>query len=161
MMMDSDSSYKPNGDYHLVSPYGWHHGTQDLQPFAGNAPAVYAYGDYGPVVVKSEYDDCGGADGTAAGDGSAADPVDGGSGAGSTSSPGLEQDSSAEPKKGMLSDRYFNRRRARDGYYYFFGGGKRRRKSPMTLARVYIDMTSVIAARFHRRDKIARYTTSQ
>lgn len=52
MMMDSDSSYKPNGDY-LVSSYSWHT-PQDLQ-FA-NLSNTYPY-DYG-IVVKSEYDDC-------------------------------------------------------------------------------------------------------
>lgn len=112
-MMDSDSAYKPNGDY-LLSPYGWHHhAAQDLQQqFAANAPTVtYAYGDYGPVVVKSEYDDCGGVVGTdggdrvivadgIAGDGGGGEGIDGGSGAGSSSSPGLEPQDSVEPKKG-------------------------------------------------------------
>lgn len=87
MMMDSDSVYKPNGDY-LMSPYGWHT-PQDLQ-FV-NAPA-YPYGDYGPVLVKSEYDDCGGGGSGIGGDGS-------------SSSPGLEQDS-AEPKKGKIYTGY-------------------------------------------------------
>jgi len=106
-MMDSDSAYKPNGDYLAQSPYGWHHTAQDLQ-FAASTP-VYAYGDYGPVMVKSEYDDCGGGGGSGGGGGgsggdgcgdgvvgSAGDTGDGGS----SSSPGLEQDSAQEPKKG-------------------------------------------------------------
>lgn len=96
MMMDSDSSYKPNGDYLSMSPFGWHT-SQELQ-FA-NAP-TYSYGDYGTVVVKSEYEDCSGG-GCGGGDG---DGGDGGGGGGideggSSSSPGLEQES-AGPKKG-------------------------------------------------------------
>lgn len=87
-MMDSDSSYKPNGDYLSMSPYGWHT-SQELQ-FA-NTPS-YPYGDYGTVVVKAEYEDCSG--GGCGGDGSGG--IDDG---GSSSSPGLEQDL-AEPKKG-------------------------------------------------------------
>lgn len=115
MMMDSDSAYKPNGDY-LMSPYGWHT-PQDLQQFTNNAPIVYPYGDYGSVVVKSEYDDdvCGvggGGDGggggigiggdlgcSGGGDG-CGDIGVGGGGGGSSSSPGLEHDT-VEPKKGI------------------------------------------------------------
>lgn len=89
--MDSDSAYKPNGDYLQLSPYGWHTPVQDL-PYANEA--AYPYGDYGPPMVKSEYDDCGGVDGVQ-GDGGG-----GLSGAGSCSSSGLEQDA-AETKKGL------------------------------------------------------------
>ncbi|XP_050442271.1 twist-related protein 2-like [Adelges cooleyi] len=71
MMMDSDSPYKPNGDY-LMSPYSWHT-PQDLQ--FTNLPNTYPY-DYG-IVVKSEYDEC----------------------SGGGSSPGQEPDS-VETKKG-------------------------------------------------------------
>lgn len=95
-MMDSDSVYKPNGDYR-ISPYGWH-SAQDLQQYA-NAP-LYSYGDYGPVVVKSEYVDCdGGGGGIGGGGGGILDGCDG-SGGGSSSSPCLEQDL-GEPKKGI------------------------------------------------------------
>lgn len=98
MQMDSDSSYKPNGDY-LMSPYSWHT-TQDLQFAAANAPvAVYPYGDYGPVVVKSEYDDCDGGNGDIIGGVGAGRDC---SAAGSGGSPGLELDS-VEPKKGMYN----------------------------------------------------------
>lgn len=98
MMMDSDSPYKPNGDY-LMSPYSWHSTTtQDLQQFTCNAPA-YSYADYGPVVVKTEYDDCGGGVGVGV-------SVGGGGGGcvegSSSSSPGLELQDTAEPKKGNL-----------------------------------------------------------
>lgn len=98
MMMDSDSVYKPNGDY-LISPYSWHT-AQDLQQFT-NAP-LYSYGDYGPVVVKSEYDDCDGGDGGGIGGGGGV--IDGcdGSGGGSSSSPSLQEHDLAEPKKGIL-----------------------------------------------------------
>ncbi|XP_022177082.1 twist-related protein-like [Myzus persicae] len=111
MMMDSDSAYKPNGDY-LMSPYGWHT-PQDLQQFT-NAPIMYPYGDYGSVVVKSEYDDdvcgVGGGDGGGGGIGIGGDLSCGGGGdgcgdigvgggGGSNSSPGLEHDT-VEPKKG-------------------------------------------------------------
>lgn len=108
MQMDaSDSAYKPNGDYHLMSTYGWHTPVEDLQ--FGNGTA-YPYSDYGTPAVKSEYDDCGGGgsgSGSGGGDGGG---VNGGvngagavSGTGSCSSSGLEQDVVVELKKGICN----------------------------------------------------------
>lgn len=116
MMMDSDSAYKPNGDY-LMSPYTWHT-PQDLQQFT-NAPIVYPYGDYGSVVVKSEYDDdvCGvgsggggggvgiGGDLSCGGGGDGCGDIGVSGGGGSSSSPGLEHDT-VEPKKGLYTFAY-------------------------------------------------------
>jgi len=97
-----------------MSPYTWHT-PQDLQQFT-NAPIVYPYGDYGSVVVKSEYDDdvCGvgggggigiGGDLSCSGGGDGCGDIGVSGGGGSSSSSGLEHDT-VEPKKGLYKFAY-------------------------------------------------------